>query len=194
MKPVFFASSKELRAWLQKNHAKEKELWVGMYKKHTGKRSVTWPEVVDQVLCFGWIDGIRKSIDEDAYMNRITPRRKGSNWSAININRVKELTKLGLMKPAGLKAFQQRDPGKSNQYSFERETAAFAPGQLKQLKANKKAWAFFESQPPSYRKVATWYVLSAKQAATQQRRLEKLISDSERGERIGPMQPGRKKK
>ena len=194
MKPVFFASSKELRAWLQKNHAKEAELWVGMYKKHTGKPSVTWPEVVDQVLCFGWIDGIRKSIDEDAYMNRITPRRKGSNWSAINIKRVKELTKLGLMKPAGLKAFEARDPQKANQYSFERESATLNASQLKQFKANKKAWAFFESQPPSYRKIAAWYVLSAKQAATQQRRLEKLIADSERGERLGPMQPARKSK
>jgi uncharacterized protein YdeI (YjbR/CyaY-like superfamily) len=194
MKPVFFASSKELRAWLQKNHAKETELWVGMYKKHTGKPSVTWPEVVDQVLCFGWIDGIRKSIDEDAYMNRITPRRKGSNWSAINIKRVKELTKLGLMKPAGMKAFEARDPKKANQYSFERESVTLTASQLKQFKANKKAWAFFETQPPSYRKIAAWYVLSAKQAATQQRRLEKLISDSERGERIGPMQPARKNK
>ena len=184
IKAIFFASAKEFRAWLRKNHAKETELWVGMYKKSSGKPSIDWPQAVDQALCFGWIDGLRKSIDDESFMQRFTPRRRGSYWSAINTKRAKELIELELMTPAGLKAFEARDANKTKMYSFERENVALTPSQTKQFRANKKAWAFFESQSPSYRKQAMWYVMSAKQEATQQRRLEVLIADSERGERI----------
>ena len=184
MKPKFFSTPGKLRAWLEKNHATADELWVGLYKKGTGKLSVTWPEIVDQVLCFGWIDGIRKSIDDESYMNRITPRRRNSNWSAINIRRVAELTEAGLMHPAGLEAFRSRDPERVYRYSFERDKVEFDAGQTKLFRANRKAWAFFSSQPESYRKPATWWVVSAKQQATRDRRLATLIADSAAGLRI----------
>ncbi len=190
--PKFFAKSADLRKWLQHNHAMAEELWVGLYKKKTGKPSVTWPEVVDQALCFGWIDGIRKSIDDESYMNRLTPRRKGSNWSAINIKRVQELIDAGLMRPAGLKAFEARDEKKANSYSFERAHVEFSPAQLKQFKKNKRAWESFQAQPPSARKVATWWVISAKQEATRVRRLAQLIEKTAAGERVGVMTPARK--
>ena len=184
MKPKFFATPAALRKWLEKNHATADELWVGLYKKHTGRPSVTWPEVVDQALCFGWIDGIRKSIDDESYMNRITPRRRTSNWSAINIRRVAELTKAGLMQPAGLEAFRARDPERVNRYSFERETVELDAEQARTFKANRKAWDWFSSQPQSYRKPALWWVVSARQAATRERRLATLIADSAAGLRI----------
>ena len=187
--PTFFKTPAEFRAWLKKHHKTADEIIVGYYRKSSGKPSITWQESVDEALCFGWIDGIRKSIDDESYMNRLTPRRKGSNWSAINIKRVKELTKLGLMKPAGLKAFEARDPKKANQYSFERDKVEFTAPHLKQFKANKKAWAFFQKQPPGYRKIATWYVMSAKLDATRDRRLAHVIAVSEREERLAPMQP-----
>ena len=163
MKPVFFTKAADFRAWLQKNHATANEVWVGFYKKHTGKPSVTYKEAVDQALCFGWIDGIRKSIDDEAYMNRFTPRREGSNWSLVNIKRAKELIDAGLMKPAGARAFAGRDETKAEQYSFERERVTFSAAQLREFKANKRAWKFFEAQPASYRKMMTWWVVSAKQ-------------------------------
>lgn len=191
MKPKFFRDAQALRSWLVKNHDKQTELWVGMYKKSSGKPSITWPEVVDQCLCFGWIDGVRRSIDEEAYMNRITPRRKGSNWSAVNIKRAQELIKQGLMTPPGAAAFALRDDEKANRYSFEQKAVALPPQYQRQLEKNKKAFAFWQSQPPSYRRTAIWWVVSAKQEATRQRRLEVLIRDSATGERIGPM---RKKK
>lgn len=188
MKPKFFRDAQALRSWLEENHDKQTELWVGMYKKGTGKPSITWPEVVDQCLCFGWIDGVRKSVDDHAYMNRITPRRKGSNWSAINIKRAKELIELGLMTPAGAAAFAQRDEQKANSYSFEQKNVELPPEYQRQLEKNKKAFAFWQKQPPSYRRTAAWWVLSAKQEPTRRRRLEALIRDSAAGERIGPMQ------
>ncbi len=191
MKPKFFRDAQALRSWLVKNHDKQTELWVGMYKKSSGKPSITWPEVVDQCLCFGWIDGVRRSIDEEAYMNRITPRRKGSNWSAVNIKRAQELIKQGLMTPPGAAAFALRDDEKAKRYSFEQKAIALPPQYQRQLEKNKKAFAFWQSQPPSYRRTAIWWVVSAKQEATRQRRLEVLIRDSATGERIGPM---RKKK
>ena len=150
IKPKFFRNAEALREWLQKHHDKETELWVGMYKKSTGKPSITWPEVVDQALCFGWIDGIRKSIDDESFMNRLPPRRRGSNWSAINIGRVQELTEKGLMTPAGTKAFAERDEKKSAQYSFEQKNVTMPAPYLRQLKQNKKAWAFWQAQPPGY--------------------------------------------
>ncbi|TSA19457.1 bacteriocin-protection protein [bacterium] len=187
MKPIFFAMPAVFRHWLKKNHASTKELWVGFYRKGTGKPSMTWPESVDQALCFGWIDGLRKSFDAESYMIRFTPRKPTSIWSAVNSKRAQELTRLGLMQPAGMKAFEVRDAKKSNLYSFEQKHVRLKSAYEKQFRANRNAWQFFQSQPPSYQKTATWWVVSAKQEATRQRRLTLLISDSADGRRIAPL-------
>jgi len=187
IKPIFFAMPAVFRHWLKKNHASTKELWVGFYRKGTGKPSMTWPESVDQALCFGWIDGLRKSFDAESYMIRFTPRRPTSIWSAVNSKRARELTRLGLMQPAGKKAFQGRDPKRSKLYSFEQKSATLGTIYEKQFRAHGDAWVFFQSQPPSYQKTATWWVVSAKQEATRQRRLILLISDSGNGRRIAPL-------
>jgi uncharacterized protein YdeI (YjbR/CyaY-like superfamily) len=189
----FFATPDEWRRWLEKNHARATELWVSFHKKGSGTPSITWPESVDEALCFGWIDGIRKSIDEHRYRIRFTPRKKGSNWSRVNIARVAALTKEGRMHPAGLAAFEARVPEKSGVYSFEqREAATLGPEFERRFRANPKAWAFFASQPPYYRRTATFWVMSAKQETTRARRLATLIADSAAGRRIGPMRrPGK---
>lgn len=188
-----FTSAAAFRKWLQKHHTSASELWVGFYKKGSGKRGISYPEAVDQALCFGWIDGIRKARDEESYVNRFTPRRKGSVWSAVNIKRVGELQEAGLMTPAGLKIFNERDEAKTNRYSFERENVQFSPEQLARFRKNKRAWTFFESQPPSYRRLVTWWIISAKQAATQERRLAQLIADSAAGLRIAQLRPAPRK-
>lgn len=186
MAPKFFKTPADFRKWLEKNHEKEQELQVGFYKKYTGKPSITWPQSVDQALCFGWIDGVRNGIDEESYMIRFTPRRAGSIWSAINIRKVEELTAAGLMKPAGIAAFERRKDHKSKVYSFEQkhEDLVLPPAFEKEFKKNKKAWAFFKSAVPSYKKPAIWWVISAKQETTQLKRLQTLIEDSEAGQRI----------
>ena len=185
MKPTFFATPAAFRRWLEKNHDTSKELWVGFYKKDSGKPSITWPESVDQALCFGWIDGVRKSVAPDSYMIRFTPRKPASIWSTVNTRRAKELRKLGLMHEAGLQAFERRDVKKTKQYSFERENVEFTAELQKRFRANRKAWTFFQEQPPGYRKLASWYVMSAKQDSTRLRRLDRLMADSEAGRRIG---------
>lgn len=178
--PVFFATPSEFRAWFEEHHGTEQELWVGFYKKSTGKASFTWPEAVDQALCFGWIDGVRKSLDADSYANRFTPRKRSSNWSAVNIKRVEELTQLGLMRPAGLKAFEERADAKSGIYSYEqRASAELGEEYEQQFRANPKAWDYFQSRPAGYRKTATWWVVSAKREETRLKRLATLIEDSE---------------
>lgn len=187
IKPTFFATPADFRRWLKKNHASVTELWVGFHKKGTGKPSITWPESVDQALCFGWIDGLRKSFTAESYMIRFTPRKPTSIWSAVNIKRAQELTRLGLMQPAGTKAFGRRNAEKSIRYSFEQAHVKLNPAYEKQFRTNQRAWEFFQSQPPGYRKVSTWWVLSAKQEITRQRRLAALISDSEAGRRIAPL-------
>ena len=187
MKPKFFASPSGLRSWLAKNHAKERELWVGLYRKGTGKPSITWPELVDQLLCFGWIDGVRKSIDEESYMIRVTPRRAGSVWSAVNLRRIGELIEAGQMTRAGRAVWEARDPAKAGRYSFERAQASLGEAYEAEFRSNRKAWTYFASQAPSYRKAATWWVMSAKREDTRSRRLATLIRDSANGERIGPM-------
>jgi uncharacterized protein YdeI (YjbR/CyaY-like superfamily) len=195
IKPTFFASAAELRRWFKKNHAKETELWIGYYKKGTGKKSVTYPESVDEALCVGWIDGVRKSIDDESYMNRFTPRRQGSHWSAVNLRRVRELTEEGRMLPAGLKAHEARDPKKAGLYSFEQRSAiTFGRQELSEFKASIEAWRFFQQQPPGYRKLATFWVMSAKREATRQRRLAALIADSAGGRRLDALRPGEKEK
>lgn len=176
MTPTFFKTAAEFRAWLKKHHKTEPELIVGYYKKASGKPSMTWQESVDEALCFGWIDGIRRSHGEDAYSNRFTPRRKGSNWSAINIKRVEELTKAGRMQPAGLAAFALRSEAKSRVYTYEQKGIPKFESKLEKLfKANTEAWEFFQTLPPYYRKGETRWVNSAKQEETKLRRLNKVI-------------------
>ena len=190
-KPHFFATPAALRRWLLQHHETATELWVGMYKVSTGKKSITWKEVVDEVLCVGWIDGIRKSIDEDSYMNRITPRKRGSNWSTVNIRRVHELIAEGRMQPAGMRAFEARTASRSSVYSFEqeREDVTLPLAYAKRFKGNKTAWKFFQSLPAGYQRTATWWVISAKQEATRERRLDTLIADSEARLRIAHLRP-----
>jgi len=187
MEPIFFASPAEFRAWLEEHHATASELLVGFYKKGTGKPSLTWPESVDQALCFGWIDGVRKSRDDESYTIRFTPRQAKSTWSIVNIKRVGELIELGLMQPAGLKAFEARDEAKSQEYSYEARSRPLASEYEATFRANAQAWGFFQSQAPSYRKTASWWVMSAKQETTRLKRLATLIDDSAHGRKIGPL-------
>lgn len=184
MKPQFFKSQSNFRKWLAANHAKAKELWVGYYKKSTGKPSITWPESVDEALCFGWIDGIRKSIDDDSYTIRFSPRKPSSTWSVVNTKRAKELIQQRLMQPAGLKAFKARKENRSGIYSYEQRSPELIEPYADKLKRNQSAWKFFQSQPPSYRKAANWYVVSAKKEETRLKRLHQLIEDSARGRTI----------
>jgi uncharacterized protein YdeI (YjbR/CyaY-like superfamily) len=163
MNPTFFATPDEFRAWFEASHDSESELLVGLYKKGTGRPSITWPESVDQALCFGWIDGVRRSVDVDSYSIRFTRRKPRSIWSAVNIKRAKELRDLGLMHPAGLKAFEQRADERSAIYAYEqRHAAELDEAAEQQLRANTAAWGFFQAQPPSYRRTALWWVISAK--------------------------------
>lgn len=179
-RPIFFATPKEFRAWLTKNHATTSELWVGFHRKATARPSITWPESVDEALCVGWIDGLRKTVDASSYMIRFTPRKKTSTWSAVNISRVAELTKQGRMQEAGLAAFQNRSEAKSGIYAYEqRRNAALDAEAEGQFRANAKAWKFFQAQPPWYRRTAIWHIVSAKRPETRDKRLALLISDSE---------------
>jgi uncharacterized protein YdeI (YjbR/CyaY-like superfamily) len=184
MKPTFFKTPSDFRKWLEKHHSTEKELLVGFYKKGTGRPSITWPESVDQALCYGWIDGIRRTIDEESYTIRFTPRKTDSNWSNVNIKRANELIKQGLMKPAGIKAFEARREYRSGIYAYEQRSAELPPPYAKKLKQNKAAWDFFQVQPASYRKQLFWYIVGAKQEETRLKRLEKLIEVSANGRRL----------
>ena len=183
-RPRFFGSPEKLRAWFAEHHNTDDELLVGFHKKASGRPSITWKESVDEALCFGWIDGVRRTIDADRYTIRFTPRRARSIWSQINIARANELIAAGRMQPAGLRAYESRDEARTRQYSFEQEKAEFTRAQEREFRANKKAWAFFQAQPPSYRKPATWWVISAKKDETKTRRLATLIDDSAHERRI----------
>ena len=184
MTPTFFRTPADLRKWFRKNHATATELWIGFYKVGSGKPSVTWPQAVDEALCCGWIDGIRKTIDEDSYKIRFTPRRPRSVWSAVNIKRVKVLSDEKRMLPAGRKAFEARRENRSGIYSYEQRPQDLPQPYLGEMKRNKAAWAFFAAQPPSYRKVMTWFILSAKREETRLQRLKKLIDVSATGKRM----------
>lgn len=184
MKSVYFKSPAAFRAWLMKDHTTSSELWVGFYKKGTGKASITWPESVDQALCFGWIDGIRKSLGDLAYTIRFTPRKPRSIWSAVNLRRVRQLADQGLMRPAGLMAFEARRENRSGIYSYEQRRDRLEEPYASMLKKHKAAWAFFQAQPPGYRKVTGWWVVSAKKEETRLKRLDALIELSARGRRI----------
>jgi len=184
MKIVFFAKQSDLRKWFVKNHAKEKEIYIGFYKIKSSKPSVTWSQAVDEALCFGWIDAVRQSIDEKSYFIRFTQRKPSSNWSLVNIKKIKELTALGLMTQAGIEAFQKRTEKKSGIYSYENEAVKFKKEYEQKLKTDKKAWAFFQSQAPSYQKIVTRWVMTAKQETIQIKRLNDLINDSRAGMKI----------
>lgn len=178
-KPTFFPDQSDFRKWLEKNHHRETELFVGFYKVGSGKPSMTWSQSVDQALCFGWIDAVRKSIDNESYMIRFTRRKPTSIWSNINIKKIAELTENGLMRPAGIEAFKLRTESKSGIYSFEKEEVKLSEEFESEFKANKKAWNWFEKMPASYRKPATHWVMEGKQEATRKSRLQELIRDSE---------------
>ncbi len=186
MNPLYFASPGHWRKWLSAHHDTAPELWVGFYKRRSGEPSLTWPEAVDHALCFGWIDGIRKSADERRYVIRFTPRRPGSIWSLVNVKRVQVLIEDGLMRPSGLAVFRVRK--KSGVYSYEQRKAATLGRAFEAIvKANRAAWQHFQAQPPGYRRVASWWVISAKREDTRLRRLAVLITASAQGRRIGPL-------
>ncbi|NTU78426.1 MAG: bacteriocin-protection protein [Chloroflexales bacterium] len=191
---VFFATPAAFEAWLEEHHTAARELWVGYYKKGSGQPSITWPESVDVALCFGWIDGLRKTIDADRYRIRFTPRKPDSNWSAVNVARVEILTAEGRMRPAGLRAFAVRRADRTAIYSYElRHAAAFDEASEAQLRANESAWTFFSARPPSYRQAAIRWVMSAKKAETRQRRLETLVADSAAGRTVKELTPPSKR-
>ncbi|MHB0964049.1 MAG: YdeI/OmpD-associated family protein [Gemmatimonadaceae bacterium] len=183
MKPKFFRTIESLRAWFTKNGASKTELWIGYYKKSSGKGGVVYKQALDEALCVGWIDGVVRSIDDACYMQRWTPRKPRSNWSNVNVKRVGELIAAGRMTPAGLAAFARRVPERTGVYTFENPTPEFSAAFLKRFKANKAAWKFWNAQPPGYRRAITGYVMSAKREATRERRLGVVIERSANGER-----------
>ena len=194
MKVQFFETRDAFRRWLKKNHAKAEELYVGFYKKASGRKAIEYEEAVEEALCFGWIDGVRKGLNEISYTNRFSPRKPRSKWSRINIARVERLIKEGRMEAPGLDLYEARDR-KDAGYSFEqRDAPEFTPALEKRFRANRAAWKFWESQPPGYRRVATWYVISAKREETRLKRLDTLIADSAAGLRIGLLRRDEKKK
>ena len=192
---IYFASPAEFRQWLKQHHTSQTELHVGYYKKATGKPSMTWQESVDEALCFGWIDGVRRSVDEERYRIRFTPRKASSTWSAVNIRRVGELTELGRMQLAGLKAFEQRKGERSGIYSHEQpdEVLKLTDPEDQQFRANEAAWTFFHGKAAWYRRAALWWVVSARQEKTRLKRLAQLIEDSANGRTVAPLTRNPKK-
>ncbi len=185
---TYFATPEGFRTWLAKHHEKRDELWVGFWKKATGKPSITWPESVDQALCFGWIDGIRKKVDEEAYTIRFTPRREGSVWSSRNIERYAVMEEAGLVEPAGRAAWERRTEDKSSLYSYEqKKRLALSPAYLERLKANRAAWSDWETRPPGYKRQVAHWIMSAKKEETRLRRLGQLIDDSAQTRKVKPL-------
>ena len=189
---TFFETSSKFRAWLQKHHKTADEVWVGFYKKTTGKPSITWQEAVDEALCFGWIDGIRKSVDAESYTNRFTPRRRGSVWSAVNTRRAVELLSAGRMRAAGRAAFEARDVAKTRAISQVRRDPRLDRALAARFKANRAAWEFFSAQPPGYQRMSVWFIMSAKRDETRAKRLEQLMALSASKRRLVPMTPAAK--
>ncbi|MDQ6625103.1 MAG: YdeI/OmpD-associated family protein [Verrucomicrobiota bacterium] len=182
---LFFATPAKFRVWLRAHHETTTQQWIGFYRKASGRPSITWPESVDEALCVGWIDGVRKRIDEESYKIRFTPRRAVSTWSDVNIRRVGALTREGRMQAAGLAAFFRRREARSRIYAYENKEAASAGAELdRRFDAAPAAWEFFESQPLSYQRIARWWVTSAKRCDTRERRIAKLIRESAAGRRI----------
>ena len=193
MTPKFFRTQAAFHAWLETHHASTRELIVGFRHVGSGKPSITYPEARDEALCFGWIDGIRRNHDATSYTVRFTPRNPNSVWSRVNLGRIEALTAEGRMRPAGVRVFEARDPRKAELYSFENPHRDLGAAATRTFKANPKAWAWFKAQAPSYRRPATWWVMSAKREETRARRLTVLIASSARGEKAPPFQIGRKK-
>lgn len=191
MKPVFFDGPAPFRTWLEKNHAKAPHLWVGFHKRHTGKPSMTWPQSVDQALCFGWIDGLRKSLGADAYMIRFSPRQPSSIWSNINTKRLAVLEKEGLMRPAGRAAFKRKKANKAGIYSFENRPRELPPKYARIVRGNAEAWADLKARPPWYRRTTAWWIVSAKKEETRLKRLTILIEHCARGIAIPPLSSGK---
>jgi uncharacterized protein YdeI (YjbR/CyaY-like superfamily) len=184
MKVRFFRAAAQFRDWLAVNHERAAELWVGFYRKETGRAGLTYAEALDEALCFGWIDGVRKKVDAVSYTNRFTPRRPRSIWSRVNTRRAEELRAAGRMEPAGLRAFAAREAARTGVYLFENEWPELSPAQRREFRANRPAWKFFCGQPPGYQRLAQAWVASAKRDETQQRRLAQLIADSAAGRRV----------
>ncbi len=192
MQIKIFNTSGEFRKWLEENHDRAAELWLGFYKQRAVKKSITYREALDEALCFGWIDGVRKSIDDTAYKQRFTPRRPKSYWSAVNTRRASELEKLGRMAAPGAKPFEQRTSD-SNKYSFESRPEKLPLAYERQFKANRPAWKFFRAQAAWYQRTSTFWIVSAKREETRQRRLAMLIADSQAGRRLSMLIPKAKK-
>lgn len=184
MDPVFFTTPADFRQWLEKHHDKATELLVGFYKTSTGKPSITWPQSVDEALCFGWIDGIRRSLGEESYCIRFTPRKPGSIWSAVNIEKIAQLTAAGRMHPTGLAAYEKRSEKKSKIYSYEKEPVTLDKGYEKLFRSHAGAWEFFSKQSPSYQRLCIHWIMDAKQEKTRQSRLATLVTASGAGKRI----------
>jgi uncharacterized protein YdeI (YjbR/CyaY-like superfamily) len=184
MTAVYFEDAAAFRAWLAAHHATETELVVGFYNKASGQQGISYKEAVDEALCYGWIDGIKKRVDEHRYTHRFTPRTAASTWSVINTRRIKELIALRRVAKAGLDAFERRDPNKTQRYSFENRPAAFDPALERAFRKEKAAWNFFRAQPPGYQRLMTFYVMEAKQQETRERRLARLVKSSAEGKRI----------
>ncbi len=184
-KPTFFARPADFRKWLEANHERESELLVGLHKRDSGRSSISWPESVAEVLCFGWIDGVRRSIDEHSYSIRFTPRKPTSIWSTVNLKKMQELIADGLVHPAGMRAFERRSAEKSEIYAYENRQSAVLDGDLeKEFKRNRAAWKFFEQCPPWYRRTAIWRIISAKRPETRAKRLAELIDCCAAGKSI----------
>ncbi len=190
--PVFFATPAAFRAWLEAHHSSDEPLWVGYYRKATGRPSVTWEETVDEALCFGWIDGVRKRRDETSYVIRFTPRRPGSVWSARNFERVEALRAAGRMRPPGLAAYAHRDKHAHSGYAVADRPTEFPPEIAARFQAHPSAWAFYQAQPAGYRKQTVFWVTSAKRDATRERRLAQLIADAAEGLRVKHLRKSRR--
>jgi uncharacterized protein YdeI (YjbR/CyaY-like superfamily) len=191
MKITYFKTQADFRKWLEKNHEKLSEIYVGFHKKSTLKPSITYPQALDEALCYGWIDGVRKNVNEMSYTIRFTPRKKQSHWSGVNVKRFNELSEMKLIQPAGLEAFQNSDIKKSLKYAEERKSAKLDPKYQKQFKSNKKAWEFFTAQPPGYQRVCVFWIVSAKQEETRQRRLKLLMDYSQIQKRLEMFKPNK---
>ena len=191
--PKYFKSASAFRRWLEVNHARVRELWVGFFKKSSGKGGLTYAEAVEEALCFGWIDGLKKRVDDLSYTHRFTPRKPKSNWSRINLQHVERLKQAGRMTAAGLKAYAAREPERSGRYSFENAPRKLAPADEKLFRADKDAWEFFQRQPPGYQRIAIWWVISAKKPETRARRLGQLIATSRNGRRLGQVSGSNRK-
>jgi len=188
VKPTFFKTPADWRRWLARHHAHATELWVGLHKRDSGKPSITWPESVDEALCFGWIDGIRKRLNGTSYMIRFTPRKADSTWSLVNLRRVKALTKDGRMRPGGLRVFRARRPGQAGLYSFASRPQKLPARYLRPLRTNPPAWTYYRSRPPGYQRTVNFWILSARKEETRLKRLAQLIDDCAAGRVLAPLQ------